>query len=687
MAQQWTLDTGAPFPMGATPDSEGCNFSLHAPDAEAVHLCLFNGKEEPIAELPLPKKTGKVWHGFVRGIKPGQLYGYRVHGANMPQLGMRFDAQKLLIDPYAVRLNRELIWNKAQYDGDSADMIPKAVVCAPDFDWEGVPKPGYGLEETILYETHVKGLTKLNPEVPKHLRGTYLGVASRPVIKHLKDLGVTAVQLLPVMTSMPEPFITDKGLTNYWGYNTINYFSPDARFAIEDPVNEFKTMVKTLHQAGIEVILDVVYNHTAESGEQGPTLSFKGIDNSAFYLFEMNEHGAVDFLQYSNNSGCGNSVDISHPYTMRLVLDSLRYWVEEMGVDGFRFDLAASLGRDPHEFSASSGFFKALRQDPILQQAKLIAEPWDIGHGGYRLGHFPSNWQECNDKYRDNVRAFWRGDKGLTSEFATRLLGSRDVFKKGHRSIHSSVNFISYHDGFTLHDLVTYREKHNEANLEQNRDGHGHNVSENYGVEGETRKPAIIATRERQKRNLFATLLLSQGIPHLLGGDELSRTQQGNNNAYCQDNEISWYNWKLNECKQDFLQFCQAVVALRKNSVLLRNLNLEDDSFCNRHNVVSVGWYRPDGRRKVEDDWHDADNQAFAVELQGDDQSDEHWLLLFNASDHDVRFSLPELANDIAWRLKLDTRYSKLRNLPEISVTGHFLQSEKSISVFRKRKK
>ena len=372
---------------------------------------------------------------------------------------------------------------------------------------------------------------------------------------------------------------------------------------------------------------------------------------------------------------------------MRLVLDSLRYWVEEMGVDGFRFDLAASLGRDPHEFSASSGFFKALRQDPVLQQAKLIAEPWDIGHGGYRLGHFPSNWQECNDKYRDNVRAFWRGDKGLTSEFATRLLGSRDVFKKGHRSIHSSVNFISYHDGFTLHDLVTYREKHNEANLEQNRDGHGHNVSENYGVEGETRKPAIIATRERQKRNLFATLLLSQGIPHLLGGDELSRTQQGNNNAYCQDNEISWYNWKLNERKQDFLQFCQAVVALRKNSVLLRNLNLEDDSFCNRHNVVSVGWYRPDGRRKVEDDWHDADNQAFAVELQGDDQSDEHWLLLFNASDHDVRFSLPELANDIAWRLKLDTRYSKLRDLPEISVTGHFLQSEKSIGVFRKRKK
>lgn len=687
MDEKWILETGSPLPMGATLSSEGCNFSLHAPDAEAVHLCLYNQAEQPIAELPLPKKTGKVWHGLVKGIKPGQRYGYRVHGANMPQLGLRFDPQKLLIDPYAKRLTRPLVWNKAQYEGDSAEMIPKAVVCDNDFNWDGVEKPLYGPDEIILYETHVKGLTQQHPEVPKKLRGTYLGVASAPVIKHLQALGVTAVQLLPVMAAMPEPFITEKGLTNYWGYNTINYFSPDSRFAIEDPVNEFKTMVKTLHQAGIEVILDVVYNHTAESGDQGPTLSFKGIDNSAFYLFEMNEHGAVDFLQYSNNSGCGNSVDISHPYTMRLVLDSLRYWVEEMGVDGFRFDLAASLGRDPHEFSASSGFFKALRQDPVLQQAKLIAEPWDIGHGGYRLGHFPSNWHECNDKYRDNVRAFWRGDKGLTSEFATRLLGSRDVFKKGHRSIHSSVNFISYHDGFTLHDLVTFREKHNEANREQNRDGHGHNVSENYGVEGETRKPAIIAIRERQKRNLFTTLLLSQGIPHLLGGDELSRTQLGNNNAYCQDNEISWYHWKLNERKQDFLHFCQAVVALRKNSVLLRNLNLEDDSFCNRHNVVSVGWYRPDGRRKVEDDWHDADNQAFAVELQGDDQSDEHWLLLFNASDHDVRFSLPELSADIAWRLKLDTRYNKLRDLPEISVTGHFLQSEKSISVFRKRKK
>ncbi|BDX05968.1 glycogen debranching protein GlgX [Planctobacterium marinum] len=686
-AIEWRVEEGCPLPMGATLKAGGCNFALHAPEAQAVHLCLFDNHEVQVAEIALPKKSGKVWHGFLPGIKAGQLYGFRLYGEEQPKLGLCFNPDKLLIDPYARRLNRPLFWNKQQYQGDSQAMMPKCVVIEDDFDWQGDAKPGHQLADVVLYETHVKGLTQLHPGVPKDLRGTYLGACSRPVIKHLKELGITAVQFLPVMTSMPEPFITEKGLTNYWGYNTINYFAPDARYAIDDPVSEFKTMVKTLHQAGIEVILDVVYNHTAESGDGGPTLSFKGIDNSAFYLFDINEHGAVDFSQYSNNSGCGNSVDVSHPYAMRLVMDSLRYWVAEMGVDGFRFDLAASLGRDPHEFSASSGFFRALRQDPVLQHVKLIAEPWDIGHGGYRLGHFPSNWQECNDKYRDNVRAFWRGDKGLTSEFATRLLGSRDIFKKGHRSIHSSVNFVSYHDGFTLHDLVTYREKHNEANGEQNRDGHGHNVSENYGVEGETRKPAVVELRERQKRNMFATLLLSQGIPHLLGGDELSRTQQGNNNAYCQDNDISWYNWKLNERKKDFLAFCQHVVALRSNSVLLRNLNLEDDSYSNRHNVISVGWYRPDGRRKVEDDWHDADNQAFAVELLGGDQSDEHWLLLFNASDHDVSYCLPEIPTNTGWRLQLDTRYSKLKDMPEISVTGQFLQSDKSISVFRKRRK
>lgn len=680
------VTAGKAYPPGAVLDGNSCNFAVHAPDAEHVELCLFDENEVEIAVIPLPAKTGKIWHGRILGINEGQYYAYRVRGENQPILGRRFDPEKLLIDPYAKRLSRPLEWDHQAYQGNSAEMIPKSIVVSDHFDWGNSHKPDIEMEDVILYEAHVKGLTKLHTKVPEKLRGTYLGVCSPAVIKHLHKLGVTSIQLLPIMSFMPEPFITEKGLTNYWGYNPINYFSPDARYAVDDPVAEFKTMVKTLHEEGIEVILDVVYNHTAESGDQGPTLSFKGFDNIAFYLFETNEHGVVNFQHYSNNSGCGNSVDVSHPYTMRLVMDSLRYWVTEMGVDGFRFDLAASLGRDPHEYSSTSGFFRTLRQDPILQKAKLIAEPWDIGHGGYRLGQFPSNWQECNDKYRDNVRAFWRGDKGLTSEFATRLLGSRDVFRKGHRSVHSSVNFISYHDGFTLHDLVTYKERHNEDNGEQNRDGHGHNVSDNYGVEGETRKPAVIKIRERQKRNFFTTLLLSQGVPHILGGDELSRTQKGNNNAYCQDNHLSWFNWKLSERKKDFLEFCRFVINLRKNSQLLRHVNLEDDSFFNHHNVAKVGWYRPDGRRKVVDDWHDHDNQAFAVELNGDALLNEHWLLLFNASDHDVRFSLPELEAAYSWRLQLDTRYQKLKDIPKISVAGQFLQSDKSISVFRRRK-
>lgn len=680
------LTAGKPFPLGANLTKTGCNFVIHAPHAESVELCLYDADEQLQSVIPMPAKSGKVWHCHIEGVCAGQYYAYRTRGRNQTELGMRFDAEKLLIDPYARKLSRPVNWDYEQYQDDSEQMIPKSVVTRDEFDWQGIDKPDIPASELILYEAHVKGLTMQHPDVPKNIRGTYLGVCSQPIIKHLKKLGVNAIQLLPVFAFMPEPYITEKGLTNYWGYNPINYFSPEPRYSLNDAIMEFKTMVRTLHEAGIEVILDVVYNHTAEGGEQGQTISFKGFDNIAFYLFETNEHGAINFHHYSNNSGCGNSVDASHPYTMRLVMDSLRYWVEEMGVDGFRFDLAASLGRDPHEYSSFSGFFRTLRQDPVLQGAKLIAEPWDIGHGGYRLGQFPSHWHECNDKYRDNVRGFWRGDKGLTSDFATRLLGSRDVFKKGHRSVHSSVNFITYHDGFTLHDLVTYQERHNEANGEQNRDGHGHNVSHNYGVEGETRRPAIVKLREQQKRNLFATLLLSQGTPHILGGDELSRTQKGNNNAYCQDNDISWFSWKLNERKKDFLAFCQFVIQMRKESRLLSDLNLEDDNYYNHHNVTKVGWYRPDGRTKVVDDWHDHDNQAFAVELKGDGQLNEHWLLLFNASDHDVNFNLPSLSEGSQWRLQLDTRYQKIRDIPSISVREQFLQSMKSISVFRRRK-
>lgn len=682
---------GNPYPLGANLTDNGCNFAVHCPNAELVQLCFFHrDTEEQIAVIDMPAKTGKIWHCHVEGVSDGQLYGYRTTGKKLPEMGFEFDPLKLLIDPYAKTINRPAIWNAQQYKGDSQFMVPKSVVPrSQDGQTDERHKhPRQPLDQTILYEAHVKGLTMLHPDVPAELKGKFLGVSQPVVIKHLQQLGVTAIQLMPVAAFMPEPYISQKGLTNYWGYNPVNFFCPDPRYVINDAVGEFKIMVSALHDAGIEVILDVVYNHTAESGLGGPILSFKGFDNTSFYLFERNEFGAVDYHKYVNNSGCGNSVNTAYPYVMKMVMDALRYWVSEMGVDGFRFDLAASLGRDPYEFSTLSAFFRTIRQDPVLIETKLIAEPWDIGHGGYRLGQFPSNWLECNDKYRDTVRAFWRGDKGLTSDFATRLLGSRDVFPKGCRSILTSVNNITYHDGFTLNDLVSYAERHNEDNGEQNRDGHGHNLSANYGHEGPTKDKTIVALRGRQKRNLFATLMLSQGTPHVLGGDELSRTQRGNNNAYCQDNEISWLNWDINEQQQDFLDFCIMVIELRKSSEVLRQLSLQEDDYCLGFNVAKVCWYRPDGARKVEDDWHDQNNQAFAVELKGVTEpaaeNSEHWLLVFNASDHDVRFNLPELDKQQNWQLKLDTRYPKISDLPDVAISKVFMQAFKSVCVFRR---
>lgn len=684
---QYVVSAGRPHPLGASLTDDGCNFAVHSPNADSVMLCLFSSDtEEQVAKIKLPSKTGKVWHIHIAGIKAGQLYGYRTSGKNIPEMGMLFDPKKLLIDPYTKRINRPIVWDRKQYKGDSQFMIPKSIVvdyCAKksSSEWS---KPNIPPSQTILYEAHVKGLTQLHPDVPKEHRGKFLGVSHPKVIEHLQQLGITSIQLMPVMAFMPEPYITEKGLTNYWGYNPINYFSPDPRYALSDPISEFKTMVTELHQGGIEVILDVVFNHTAEGSLDGPVISFKGFDNTSFYLFERNDYGVVDYHHYVNNSGCGNSVNTAYPYVMKMVMDSLRYWVAEMGVDGFRFDLAASLGRDPYEYSSLAGFFRTIRQDPVLIEAKLIAEPWDIGHGGYRLGQFPSNWHECNDKYRDNVRGFWRSDKGLTGEFATRLLGSRDVFPKGSRSIHTSVNNVSYHDGFTLHDMVSYQERHNQANLEHNQDGHGHNLSANYGHEGPTKSHRINTLREKQKRNLFATLMLSQGIPHVLGGDELSRSQNGNNNAYCQDNEISWVNWSLNETQQDFLSFCQYVIKLRKQSTLLTKLSLKDDNYTKGQNVEKIRWYRPDGVHKGQNDWHDPENQAFALELQGvESEQGEHWLMIFNALDNDIRFHMPALKTG-SWEIKLDTRYSKISHLPSIRTNTVFLQAYRSISVFRK---
>jgi isoamylase len=690
----FTVSDGQPHPLGATMGRRGCNFAVHCPNADGVELCLFDkNTEEQLSVVVMPAKTGNIWHCQLDNIQAGQLYGYRVVGENHVHMGLKFDHQKLLIDPYAKALSRPAIWNKTQYEGDSQSMIPKGIVQNTMPFIQQTLKPETPLDQTIIYEAHVKGLTQLHRDVPDQHKGKFLGVCQPAIISHLKSLGITAIQLMPVAAFMPEAYITNKGLTNYWGYNPINYFCPDPRYVVDDGVAEFKTMLNTLHEAGIEVILDVVFNHTAEGGFDGPLLSFKGFDNSSCYLFDRNEYGAVDYNKYVNNSGCGNSVNTAFPHVLKMVMDALRYWTTEMGVDGFRFDLAASLGRDPYEFSAMSGFFRTIRQDPVMSNTKLIAEPWDIGHGGYRLGQFPSNWLECNDKYRDTVRAFWRGDKGHISDFATRLLGSRDVFPKEARSILTSVNNVSYHDGFTLHDLVSYAERHNEANGEQNRDGHGHNVSANYGVEGPTTDTDILAMRERQKRNMFATLMLSQGIPHMLGGDELSRTQQGNNNAYCQDNEISWLDWTLNQHKQDFLTFCQRAILLRKSSAMLNHLNLKDDGYSLGHNVEKINWYRPDGERKLEDDWRNHHNQAFAVELCGPHgehsprdahtSHHEHWLLVFNASDHDVRFHLPDLGANTAWQIMLDTRYAKWSEQPNVLIRQVHMQAFRSICVFK----
>jgi glycogen operon protein len=679
---------GQPHPLGANIVENGCNFAVHCPSADGVELCLFDkDTEEQLEVIAMPAKTGKIWHCQLDNVAAGQLYGYRVIGENHSHMGLKIDHQKLLIDPYAKALNRPAVWNKTQYTGDSQFMIPKGIVQNPETYLPKSLKPKVPLDQTVIYEAHVKGLTQLHPDVPEQYKGKFLGVCQPAIINHLQSLGITAIQLMPVAAFMPEPYITNKGLTNYWGYNPVNYFCPEPRYVVNDGVAEFKTMLNTLHGAGIEVILDVVFNHTAEGGGDGQILSFKGFDNSSCYLFERNEYGAVDYNKYVNNSGCGNSVNTAFPYVLKMVMDALRYWTTEMGVDGFRFDLAASLGRDPYEFSSMSGFFRTIRQDPVLSNAKLIAEPWDIGHGGYRLGQFPSNWLECNDKYRDTVRSFWRGDKGHISDFATRLLGSRDVFPKEARSILTSVNNVSYHDGFTLQDLVSYADRHNEANGEQNRDGHGHNVSANYGVEGTTTDLKVLAMRERQKRNMFATLMLSQGIPHVLGGDELSRTQQGNNNAYCQDNDISWLDWTLNQQKQDFLTFCQQAILLRKSSVMLNHLNLKDDDYSLGHNVEKINWYRPDGERKLEDDWRNHNNQAFAVELCGPhsdiDTQHEHWLLIFNASEHDVRFHLPDLGADTAWQIMLDTRYARWSEQPDVLIRQVHMQAYSSICVFK----
>ncbi|WP_432459346.1 glycogen debranching protein GlgX [Agarivorans sp. QJM3NY_25] len=649
------VSPGCSFPLGASLDQNGCNFSINVGDAKHVELCLFDSDENEISRIVLPSKQGGIRFGHIAGIKAGQYYGYRVFGTYQPEHGCWYDPRKLILDPYAKAISRSLIWDAKAYQEDDVTMIPKCIVVDDDFDWQGVGKPNIPRHETILYETHVRGFSQLKPDVDPELQGRYLGLVSAPSIEHFKNLGITSIQLLPIAAFMSEPRLKALGLSNYWGYNPILFMAAEPRYAANDALVEFKTMVREFHRHGLEVILDVVFNHTAESGADGPTLCYRGLDNKRYYLFEQ-IGDSPNYSQYTNNTGCGNSVSLDHPIGLRLVLDSLRYWVDVMQVDGFRFDLAVSLGRENNHFSSHAAFFKAIAQDPILSQAKLIAEPWDIGQDGYQLGRFPERWMECNDRFRDTCRAFWKGEHGLLGQMVTRMMGSRDMFLASRRSIHSSVNYICYHDGFTLEDLVSYEQRHNYANGEENRDGHGHNISANNGVEGVTENKKVLALRRKQKRNLLATLMLSQGVPHFLGGDELGRTQQGNNNAYCQNNKISWFDWTLDSTQQQFLDFTQKLIKLRKRCPLFNHLQLENDSYEKSHyRHHSVRWYRHDGLHMRQEDWHDAHAWSVAVELRSVRDPKERWFWIINACDHPIDFTIPNVESSFIWVQQMDT--------------------------------
>ncbi|HSP81162.1 MAG TPA: glycogen debranching protein GlgX, partial [Myxococcaceae bacterium] len=602
---------GRPYPLGATYQGNGVNFAIFSEHARKMEVCIFD-PQNPARELrryTLLEHTGHVWHGFIPGLQTGTLYGLRAHGPYEPRRGLRFNPNKLLVDPYARALHGQVDFAAPVYGyvlgvddedlsfdtRDSAAGMPKAVVLTDDFDWEGDRSPAVPWHQMLLYEAHVRGLTRLHPAVPAHQRGTYAGLGHPAVIEHLVKLGVTSVELLPIHAHVDEPFLVNKGLSNYWGYNTLGYFAPDARYSVSGApgaqVAEFKAMVKALHRAGIEVILDVVYNHTCEGNHLGPTLSFKGLDNSAYYrLLEKEPRYYQDF------TGCGNSWNATHPYALKLVMDSLRYWVQVMHVDGFRFDLATTLGRDRHGYDTRAAFFQMVHQDPVLSRVKLIAEPWDVGDFGYQVGNFPVVWSEWNGKYRDTIRRYWRGDERQAAEIGYRLTGSSDLYALGGRKPTASINFITAHDGFTLHDLVTYSHKHNEANLEENRDGANDNHSWNCGVEGETDDPAIRALREQQKRNFLATLFLSQGVPMLLAGDELGRTQRGNNNAYCQDNPLSWVDWNLDEAQRKLLEFTCRMSQLRREQPVLTKRKFFRGSHIWDSELKDLAWFRPDGQ-------------------------------------------------------------------------------------------
>ena len=684
-----TVWPGKPYPLGATWDGEGVNFSIFSEHAVKVELCIFDavGKRE-IHRLTLPEQTDQVWHGYLPEARPGLLYGYRVHGPYDPAKGLRFNPHKLLLDPYAKQIKGGLKWSDAHFGykighknedlsidrrDDAAGML-KGEVIDPAFTWGTDKPPGIPWHESVIYELHVRGFTMCHPGVPPPLRGTYAGLATAPVIRYLKELGITAVELMPVHYFVDDRHLLDRGLRNYWGYNSIGFFAPEARFSATGSVSEFKTMVKTLHSAGIEVILDVVYNHTAEGNHLGPTLSFRGIDNSAYYRL-VADHPRY----YMDYTGTGNSLNMQHPRVLQLIMDSLRYWVLEMHVDGFRFDLAATLARELHEVDRLGAFLDIIHQDPVLSQTKLIAEPWDLGEGGYQVGKFPVGWAEWNDRYRDAVRSYWKGDGGLIGELAYRITGSSDLYESSGRRPYASINFVTAHDGFTLRDLVSYNEKHNEANGEENRDGSNNNRSWNCGTEGPTDDPAIKQLRMQQSRNLLATLLLSQGVPMLLAGDEMGHSQQGNNNAYCQDNEVSWLNWALKPEDRELLVFLRRMIYLRRKHPSFRRKNFFYGRPIKGGTVGDISWLTPDGREMTDQEWQESSARSLGMFMAGEGMrernergelvTDENILLLINANYEAVSFTFPRLATAANWRVVIDTSWTD-HNQPSVHEAG-----------------
>ncbi|HYX82139.1 MAG TPA: glycogen debranching protein GlgX [Gemmatimonadales bacterium] len=663
---------GSPYPLGATWDGQGVNFALFSEHATGVELCLFDAPDQADQTqlIRLTEFTDQVWHAYLPDVRPGQLYAYRVHGPYEPQKGLRFNPAKLVLDAYAKAITGDVRWDDTPYgyrigapeedlardDRNSAGAMPKCVVIDAAFTWGDDRAPNIPWNRTVIYECHVKGMTRCHPEVPERVRGTYLGLATDPIIDHLRSLGVTTVELMPIHHHITAPALVERGLTNYWGYDSIGFLAPDSRYAVKDPVSEFKTMVRTLHAAGLEVILDVVYNHTAEGDRLGPMLAFKGIDNPAYYRLAPD-----DPRQYVDFTGTGNSLNLRHPSTLRLVMDSLRYWAIDMHVDGFRFDLAPALARSLREVDRLSAFFDVLHQDPVLSQVKLIAEPWDVGPGGYQVGGFPVGWAEWNGKYRDTVRKFWKGEKGQIADLASRLSGSADIYQWTQRAAYASVNFITAHDGFTLHDLVSYEQKHNEANGENNQDGTNDNMSRNWGTEGPTDDPAILDARYRAMRNFIATVALSQGVPMLSHGDEIARTQRGNNNTYCQDNELSWVNWQLDDRRRALLEFTRKAFAIRADNPVLRRRTFFRGQVIDHPGVKDLTWLRPDGAEMTQQDWQKADAQALGMLIDGEatDETDERgepikgdtMLLIVNASESNVDFTMPAGK----WTTVLDT--------------------------------